>query len=354
MENFKKFIRKLLLPIFILSVSFGISLTIQTVFHTDTLIPTIFVLAVFLIALTVDGYVIPIAASLVSVLAVTFAFTFPYFTFRVSVPESIFSAVIMLIITILTSTLTTKVKRQNKMKAEAEREKMRADLLRAISHDLRTPLTTIYGACSALIDNDDQLTKEQQMKLLKGIKEDSEWLVRMVENLLSITKVGDENVKITKIPTVVEELLDTVLVKFGKRYPQVRVSVEMAEELLIVPMDPMLMEQVLMNLLENAVQHAKGMTELLIRVSQKGSLAIFEVSDNGCGMSKEQMQHLFQGYSARKGVGADSKKSNMGIGLSVCAAIVKAHGGTISGENRQNGGTVFRFVLDTEEKEQNE
>ena len=215
MEYLKKCARNLLLPVFILAVSFGISLVIQTIFHTDTLIPTIFVLAVFLIAMTAEGYVLPIIASLFSVLAVTFAFTFPYFTFNFSVPESIFSAVIMLIITILTSTLTTKVKKEKKIRAESEKERMRANLLRAVSHDLRTPLTTIYGASSALMENYDDLSRDQQKELLKEMKEDSEWLIRMVENLLSITKIGDENVKIVKMPTVIEELLDTGLVKFS-------------------------------------------------------------------------------------------------------------------------------------------
>ena len=132
MEYLKKWTGNVLLSVLILAASFGISLMIQTIFHTDTLIPTIFVLAVFLIAMTVDGYVIPILASLFSVLAVTFAFTFPYFTFDLMMPESVVSAVIMLIITILTSTLTTKVKKERKIRAEGEKEKVRANLLRAV------------------------------------------------------------------------------------------------------------------------------------------------------------------------------------------------------------------------------
>ena len=348
MEYLKKCARNLLLPVFILAVSFGISLVIQTIFHTDTLIPTIFVLAVFLIAMTAEGYVLPIIASLFSVLAVTFAFTFPYFTFNFSVPESIFSAVIMLIITILTSTLTTKVKKEKKIRAESEKERMRANLLRAVSHDLRTPLTTIYGASSALMENYDDLSRDQQKELLKEMKEDSEWLIRMVENLLSITKIGDENVKIVKMPTVIEELLDTVLVKFSKRYPETEVAIEMSEEFITVPMDAMLIEQVFLNLLENAVQHAQGMTELLIRVKLEGEKAVFSIADNGCGIPKEQINDLFTGYLDRKGTRADCKKSNMGIGLSVCAAIVKAHGGSTTAANRENGGAEFRFDLSME------
>lgn len=348
MEYLKRCARNLLLPVFILLVSFGISLAIQKIFHTDTLIPTIFVLAIFLIAMTAEGYVLPIIASLFSVVAVTFAFTFPYFTFNFSVPESIFSAEIMLIITILTSTLTTKIKKDRKIQAESEKERMRANLLRAVSHDLRTPLTTIYGACSALIENYDHLSEKQQKELLKEMKEDSEWLIRMVENLLSITKIGDENVEIIKMPTVIEELLDTVLVRFAKRYPNTKVSIEMSEDFITVPMDAMLIEQVLLNLLENAVQHAQGMTELSIRIDLEGEKAVFKVADNGCGIPKDQFSDLFTGYLDRKGTRADCKKSNMGIGLSVCAAIVKAHGGSITAANRKGGGAEFCFDLSME------
>ena len=348
MEYLKKWTGNVLLSVLILAASFGISLMIQTIFHTDTLIPTIFVLAVFLIAMTVDGYVIPILASLFSVLAVTFAFTFPYFTFDLMMPESVVSAVIMLIITILTSTLTTKVKKERKIRAEGEKEKVRANLLRAVSHDLRTPLTTIYGACSAIIDSYDQLSREQKIELLEGMKEDSEWLIRMVENLLSVTKIGGDDVKIVKSPTVIEELLDTVLVKFSKQYPEQEISIEMSEEFITAPMDAVLIQQVLLNLLENAARHAKGMTELKICVSTENNRVIFEVMDDGCGIPKEQLHHLFTGYLT--GTRAYSRKSNMGIGLSVCAAIVKAHGGSITAANRHGGGAIFRFDLAMEEQ----
>ena len=237
---------------------------------------------------------------------------------------------------------------KQELEETARQETLRANLLRAISHDLRTPLTTIYGSCSAIIENYDSLEKEQQVKLLGEIREDAEWLIRMVENLLSITKIGDENVKIVKMPTVIEELLDTVLVKFSKRYPETEVAIEMSEEFITVPMDAMLIEQVFLNLLENAVQHAQGMTELLIRVKLEGEKAVFSIADNGCGIPKEQINDLFTGYLDREGTRADCKKSNMGIGLSVCAAIVKAHGGSITAANRENGGAEFRFDLSME------
>lgn len=152
-------------------------------------------------------------------IAVNYAFTFPFFSINFMIPVNMISAIIMIVIAILTSTLTTQIKRHEAMKAEGEKERMRANLLRAVSHDLRTPLTTIYGSAATLLENRDTLEEEQKTKILQGIKEDSEWLVRMVENLLSITRIDSGNVKIIKTPIVLEELIDSVIVKFRKRYP---------------------------------------------------------------------------------------------------------------------------------------
>lgn len=135
---------------------------------------------------------------------------------------------------------------------------MRANLLRAVSHDLRTPLTTIYGASSALLESKDEFTKEQKDQMLEGIRQDSEWLYRMVENLLSITRLDGDNVKILKTPIALDELLDSVLVRFQKRYGTQEVQLFIPDELIVIPMDAILMEQVLINLLEMRYSMPKG------------------------------------------------------------------------------------------------
>ena len=117
-----------------------------------------------------------------------------------------------------------------------------------------------------MLENRDTLEEEQQTKILQGIKEDSEWLVRMVENLLSITRIDSGNVKIIKTPIVLEELIDSVIVKFRKRYPDFDITLDLPEDIVVIPMDAMLIEQVIVNILENAIQHAEGMTELMLRV----------------------------------------------------------------------------------------
>lgn len=316
-----------------------------------TLVPALFTLAVFLISLITDGFLYGVVASLFSVLALNFAFTFPYFKFNFSIPGNFVSAIIMLSITVISSTLVTKVKQQEKMKAETEKEKMRANLLRAVSHDLRTPLTTIYGSSSTIIEQMDGLSKEQILRLVSGMKEDSEWLIRMVENLLSVTRIDGGNIKLKKTSTVLEELIDTVLVRFRKRYPHQTIEVEIPEEFISIPMDAVLIEQVIVNILENAVQHAKGMDRLQLRVFTEGENAVFEIKDNGCGIAKERLDTIFTGYFEKKNMPVDNQKNSMGIGLSVCASIIKAHDGTINVESDKTGGCCFQFSLKMEETE---
>ncbi|MDO5146641.1 MAG: DUF4118 domain-containing protein [Eubacteriales bacterium] len=352
MDKCKRELKNALFTLLVLSGMFVISYVLQSIFHTQRFTSDLFILGVFLISLKIEGYVWGILAALFSVLAVNFAFTFPYFAFDFIAPESIASAVVMLIVAVLTSTLTTQIKEQEKTRRETEKERMRANLLRGISHDLRTPLTTIYGSCSAIIENYDSLKKERKIKLLGEIREDSEWLIRMVENLLSITKIDGEKVQVIKVPTVLEELIDATLVKFYKRYPNIEVHVEIPDEFISIPMDALLIEQVLMNLLENAVFHARGMSRIDFLVKREGEWAVFYIMDDGCGIMEGKLTKLFDGYLDREEKISDGNRHNMSIGLSVCATIINAHGGTIGAENRKEGGACFSFRLKTEEDDE--
>lgn len=328
--------------------AFGVNLLLQYHFQTRTMIPMIFVLGVFLVSWRTRGYFWGIAASLISVLAVNYTFTYPFWAFDLISPECISSAVVMLIVAILTGTLTTRIKQQERLRYEAERERMRSNLLRAVSHDLRTPLTSIYGACSTIIESYDGISKDRQLKLLDGIRSDSQWLVRMVENLLSITRIDDSKIRLTKNETVLEELIDAVLVKFRKHYPKQDVLVQLPDVFVSIPMDAMLIQQVLMNLLENAVFHAHGMKNLWLRVTLQNGKAVFVVADDGCGIPPSRMDGLFTGFLDSEAP-TDNSRSNMGIGLSVCSAIIKAHGSEITAANRPGGGAAFAFALDMED-----
>ena len=345
----RKRMKDILITAAIVVICFFLSLIMDELFRSDTLIPMVFVLGVFLVSILTEGYICGSVASLVGMLAVNFAFTFPYFEFNFTIPENLFSAVVMLVVAVMTCTLTAKVKQQEKIKADSEREKMRANLLRAVSHDLRTPLTSIYGSSSTILEQEDRLSPEARKRLLRGIRDDAQWLVGMVENLLSVTRIDSGSVRLIKSDTVVEELIDAVLVKFRKRWPDHAVEVSIPEDFLSIPMDAVLIEQVLINLLENAVLHATGMTRLELEVTVRDSSAVFAVRDNGCGIPRERLDALFTGYLGGSESSGDDKRRNMGIGLSVCATIIKAHGGAIRAENRPAGGAEFIFTLNLEE-----
>ena len=348
MANKKQIVTDSLFTAIMLVAVFLVNLLLVTKFNTKTMTPMIFVLGVFLVSWRTKGYIFGIVASLISVLAVNWAFTYPYWAFDLISPECISSAVVMLIVSSITGAMTTRLKQQEKLKAEAEAERMRGNLLRAVSHDLRTPLTSICGACSVIIENYDQIPRERKMKLLGDVQSDAQWLTRMVENLLSVTRVDGERVRLAKNSTVLEELIDAVLLKFYKHYPNQKVQVQIPSAFLSIPMDPMLIEQVLMNLLENAVFHARDMKNLWLRVEQDNGDAVFYVEDDGCGIAKEKLPKLFSGLQDREDF-METGRSNMGIGLSVCRTIIKAHGSDIRVENRPGGGARFSFRLEMED-----
>ena len=350
MKKSVEILKNTLITLAILCLCFLMCLVLKYIFNDSALISAIFVLGVYVVSVLTPGYIYGISSALISVLMVNFAFDFPFFAFNFTIAENIVSAIILLAVTMITCGLTAKVRHQDAIKAERDKERMRANLLRAVSHDLRTPLTTIYGSSSALLENYDDFSAEQCKEMLKGISEDSQWLHRMVENLLSITRLDGNNVKIIKTATVLDELIDSVLVKFSKRYPNQSIDIDIPDDFVTVPMDALLIEQVLINILENAVQHAEGMTLLKLKVFTISDKAIFEIKDNGCGIPESKLKDIFSGaYTTSLDI-SDSKKNNAGIGLSVCASIIKAHGGDIKAENEKEGGCIFRFTLNMEDK----
>ena len=333
----------------------------------------VFVLAVMIISTITSGYIYGISASLVGGFFINFFFMYPYSSFSLSYSGYPVAMLSMLTVSMIVCFLTSRIKHmaylaykreqktkelyelterlnaeKNALQLEADRESIRSNILRAVSHDLRTPLTSISGAAAVLMSS-SELQSEKNLSLLNDIKCDADDLIAMVENLLSITRIDSGNVQIIKVSTALDELIDSVLVKFYKHYPDHRILLELPEELVLIPMDAMLIEQVLINLLENAVLHGKGLTQIRLSVSVEENRAIFEVRDNGCGIPQEKLARVFAGYFGFSDQMADQSKRNAGMGLSLCATIIRAHGGTITAENDPAGGAVFRFVMNTEE-----
>ena len=303
----------------------------------------IFVLIVVLIARLTEGYVFGVAASFVGVICVNYVFTYPYLEFNFTISGYPLTFLTMLTVSLIVSTLTSQIKRQEQLRVETDRETMRANLLRAISHDLRTPLTSIVGSASAILENGERLDTAQRTALLRNVRDEGQWLIRMVENLLSITRIGGGDASLHKELEAAEEVLASVAGKFQQRFPGVELNLAAPNEPLFVPMDAILVEQVLMNLLENAAVHG-GSTRVRLSVEHLTDAARFTVWDNGTGIAPELLPDIFSPSLSNRIYGSDDRR-NMGIGLSVCSSIVRSHGGSMSAENAREGGAVFRFTL---------
>ena len=333
----------------ILGIATAFCFLVQRISESDTHVPLLFVLAVLFVSRFTDGYVYGIVASIIAVFGVNYVFTFPYFKLNFAITGYPLTFVAMLAVACSVSALTTQIKKQEQMRLEVEREKMRANLMRAVSHDIRTPLTSIMGSASGIIENHKVLSEEKQLELLYDIREEAQWLIRIVENLLSVTRMSGENTKLNTEEEVAEEIISSAVMKFCKRFPDEKVEVKMPEEMLLVPMDGVLIEQVLVNLLENSVLHGKTVSLIQIIVTHEPGKMIVSVEDDGQGIKESVLPVMFEGkLSSEDGEEYDSKR-NMGIGLSVCKSIVSAHKGGMKAENRKEGGARVMFWLPMEE-----
>ena len=314
-----------------------------------------YILAVFLVARFTDGYSFGLFSSFVGVVCVNFLFTYPYFALDFTMAGYPITFVAMFSISGITSAITSNMKTQarvlaerEKMLMEAEKEKMRANLLRAISHDLRTPLTSIIGSSTVYLENGNSLPEVEKNALVRHILEDSNWLLNMVENLLSVTRINNETAKVTKTSEPVEEVLSEAVIRLKKRLPDANIHVRVPEEFLMVPMDAVLIEQVLINLLENAVVHAESTEPIECYMESLSDYAIFHVRDYGVGIPSEKLATIFDGSSSTTSTSPDGRKG-MGIGLSICKTIILAHGGEIKAINHTHG-AEFYFTLPKEDK----
>ena len=322
-------------------------------------ITVIYSLALILTALYTSGYLYGIIASLFCVIAVNYFFSYPYFKVNFYMDGYPVTFIGMLAISLITSTTTTTLKRQRqaiaereKELAEAEREKLRANLLRAVSHDLRTPLTGIIGSSTSYLDHYPEFSEEERTELVANIREDSQWLLNMVENLLAVTRIRDQEGargRVKKSAEIVEEVVSGAMQRLRKRLPDIRIHVNMPETFLMLSMDPTLIEQVLINLLENAFIHCGSSDPIDLTICDLPDAVSFQVKDYGKGIDEVQMPYIFEGQQ-RTSDTADVHKG-IGIGLSICKTIIQAHGGTITAANHPDG-AEFTFILPKEKEDQ--
>ena len=234
----------------------------------------------------------------------------------------------------------------------AENERFRSKLLRSVSHDLRTPLTSISGNAANLMEHDGEFTETERVEICKDIYEDSIWLIDLVENLLSITKL-EENVQIHPTGEVVADVLSTAVERMRRYRSSHVISLDTDDECLMAWMDVSLILQVLANLIGNALKHTPDGTKILVSDRREGDRVVISVSDNGPGVSDEDLPHIFELFYSGKKSSADSGRS-LGLGLNLCQSIVKAHGEDLLVKRNSPHGVTFYFGLKVWEEKDHE
>lgn len=239
-----------------------------------------------------------------------------------------------------------KLKQQ--MQIKAERERLRADLLRSISHDLRTPLTGIVGNACVLLDDEILLDEQRKHKMYNDIQEDALWLLQLVENLLSITRIENDSMSIKKNLEVLADVLDEAYNRCKRYGPKHTIILEHSNEMILVKMEPSLIMQVISNLVDNAVKYTPKDASIVISYEMRGNMVCVMVADNGGGVRDEDKELLFETFVTLNRKVSDGRRS-VGLGLSLCRTIVQAHGGSVWVEDNTPQGAIFCFTLPVDE-----
>lgn len=230
----------------------------------------------------------------------------------------------------------------------AESEQLRANLLRAISHDLRTPLTSISGHASNLLYNGDTFDEETKQQIYSDIYEDSMWLIHLVENLLYSTRIEEGRMSLHTSTELLSEIVEESMRYIDREAHSHQIIAKGMDEILLVKADGKLIMQVIINIVDNAIKYTPPDSEITITLQRNGNMATVQIADTGNGILDEEKQKIFEKFYCGANKIADNRRS-LGLGLYLCKAIVEAHGGTIFVADNQPRGTVFCFSLPLEE-----
>ena len=235
----------------------------------------------------------------------------------------------------------------------AKNEQLRANLLRAISHDLRTPLTSISGNASNLMSNYDKLDDEMRMQIFTDIFNDSQWLISLVENLLSVTRIEEGRMNFNMSVELMDEVIEEAMRHINRKSTEHNISVEYKDELILARMDARLIIQVIINIVDNAIKYTPAGSEIRITAEKKENTVSVRISDNGAGIPDSIKPRVFEMFFTGESTIADNRRS-LGLGLSLCKSIINAHGGEITLTDNTPHGSVFTFTLPSGEVNINE
>lgn len=237
---------------------------------------------------------------------------------------------------------------QKQISIQIQQEQLRANLLRAISHDLRTPLTSISGNAGVLMGNSKILSETQKNALYIDIYDDSMWLINLVENLLSITRLDNGTINLNMQSELLEEVIAEALIHINRNSVEYKIETVLDDELLMAKMDSRLIVQVLINIVDNAIKYTPVGSHIKISAKHEGKMVLVEIADDGPGMSDEIKGKLFNMFYTVNNIHGDGRRG-LGLGLYLCKSIINAHGGKIFVKDNVPHGTVFCFTLQAEE-----
>ena len=331
---------------------------------TDSNIIMLYIIAVLVISILTSKIYYCLGSSIVGVLVFNYLFTYPEFSFSAHDAGYPVTFLTMFITALIAGTLANKLKRntliaeQNAREKEeaallAQNEQLRANMLRTISHDLRTPLTSISGNASTLISGGTALDETARQQIYTDIFSESMWLIEMVENLLYATRIEDGRMQLNISVEILDDIVQEAVRHTERTHPKRNIIVDMYDEIIPVMADANLIVQVIVNLMDNAVKYSDEDSDVAVSVRRENAYAVISVSDHGTGISDEEKEKVFDMFYTGGSRSSDSRRS-LGLGLALCRSIITSHGGTISVSDNIPNGTVVSFTLPIGEVDLNE
>ena len=368
-NKFDKVSRDLFVTISVMFIAWFISSLLLPNTGVENNSALIFVSAIVLISSVTDGFFYGIAASIASTICINWFFMKPYGNFNLSLSGYPVAMISTLAVAIVVCTLTARIKkhardaeerekktrelyRQNArlekektaMEINTARAEIRSNILMSVSHDLRTPLTAISGAASIILSQNTAEHFDENTELVCDIKDQAEWMSIMVENIISVARLGgDLRSELQLKPEVPDEIIESCVTKLHRLFPGAEVILRLSEEVVLVYAEPILIRQVLQNLLENAVRHSGSILpcEIITCITDEGYR--FTVRDRGCGLPRDIFDMINEDTILMDNL--SGRNQSQGIGISACQSILKAHGSKLSAADVEGGGSDLSFTL---------
>lgn len=358
------FVKDLGLCLFVLTAATLVGFAFNAFSLTDADIIMLYIIAVLVISIFTSKIQYCLMSSVIGVILFNYFFTYPEFSMSADDPGYPVTFVTMFITAFIAGSLANKLKRnifiaeQNAREKEeaallAQNEQLRANMLRSISHDLRTPLTSISGNASTLMSGGNTLDENAKQQIYADIYSESLWLIGMVENLLYATRIEDGRMQLNLSVEILDDIVQEAVRHIAHAHPKRRILTKMLDEIIPVNVDANLIVQVIVNLTDNAVKYSEEDTPVTISVKRADRLAVVLVSDFGAGIPQEEKEKVFEMFYTGGNRFSDSRRS-LGLGLTLCRSIINSHGGSITVEDNVPKGTVVSFTLPIGEVDLNE